>query len=69
MQTVSERMARVGRVVDQIGIKPFAREAGVPASTVRSYMRRGWTQKYLPVCDKLIAAAERLERRRPSSAA
>jgi hypothetical protein len=62
MQTVSERMALVGRVVERYGLKPFAQEADVPASTVRSYMLRGWTQQGLPICDKMIATAERLER-------
>jgi hypothetical protein len=70
MQTVAERMARVGRVADRIGVFRLAREAGVPLSTVRSYAARGWTTNNLPICDKLIAAAERLERaQRPSDAA
>jgi hypothetical protein len=70
MQKVSERLARVGRVVEQVGVKRFAREAGVPPSTIYSYIERGWTHQYLPICDKLIAAADRIERRRrPPSAA
>jgi hypothetical protein len=70
MQTVAERMARVGRIAERVGVYRLAQEAGLPLSTVRSYAARGWTQSYLPICDKLIAAAERLERaHRPSDAA
>lgn len=69
MISVSERLARVGRVADRVGVTRLAREAGVPLSTVRSYADRGWTQNGLPICDKLIAAAERLERALPTDAA
>ena len=67
MQTVTEGMARVARVADQVGLKAFAREAGVPVSTVRSYRDRGWDQQHLHTYEKLVAAAERLEKA-PASA-
>jgi hypothetical protein len=62
--SVVERMALVQRIASEVGVVELAREAGLPKSTVRSYAKRGWTNKYLPICDKLIAAAERLERSR-----
>lgn len=60
-------MERVGRVADRVGVRTLAREAGLPLSTVRSYAARGWRHKYLPACDKLIEAAERLERATPAA--
>lgn len=68
MQTVVERMARVGQMAERVGIRALALAAGLPYSTVRSYADRGWGQKYLPVCDALIAAAERLEHMTPAEA-
>lgn len=68
MQKVTERMARVGEVADRVGLRVLAREAGVPVSTVQSYAARGWTHKHLPACDKLIAAADRLDRSHPAAA-
>ena len=62
MQTIVEGMERVSRIADIVGIGELAREAGMPASTVRSFRNRGWVLKSLPNCEKLIAAAERLER-------
>jgi hypothetical protein len=52
----------VARIADRDGVKTLAREAGVPLTTVRSFRDRGWRLKSLPICEKLIAAAERLER-------
>lgn len=62
MQTVTEAMERVGRVAERVGVSALAREAGVPESTVRSYRNRGWTAEPLVACEKLIAAADRLEK-------
>jgi hypothetical protein len=57
----AEAMERVARVADRIGVTALAREAGLPLSTVRSLRERGWWLKSLPNCEKLIAAAERLD--------
>ena len=62
MQNVEEGMARVAAVAGRVGITELAREAGMPLSTVRSFRDRGWTLHSLPNCEKLIAAADRLER-------
>ena len=64
MQTITKAMERVGRVADRVGVWALANEAGLPLSTVRSYRDRGWTAEPLVACEKLIAAAERLEARR-----
>jgi hypothetical protein len=61
--TVSDRMRRVARVADRVGVLTLAREAGLPESTVRSYRDRGWVLKSLPNVEALIAAAERLDAR------
>jgi hypothetical protein len=61
MQTVEEGMARVAAVAERVSVTELAREAGLPVSTVRSFRDRGWCLKSLPNCEKLIAAAERLE--------
>ena len=62
MQTVAEGMERVAQMAERVGVAELAREAGMPQSTVRSFRDRGWALKSLPNCEKLIAAAERLER-------
>ena len=61
MQTVDEGMKRVAAVADRVGVTRLAREAGVPLSTVRSFRDREWCLKSLPTCEKLIAAADRLD--------
>jgi hypothetical protein len=55
-------MERVARIAERVPLTTLAREAGVPVTTVRSFRDRGWVLKSLPTCEKLIAAAERLER-------
>jgi len=69
MRTVAEGMERVARVAGVVGVRRLAREADLPLSTVRSYAARGWRHKYLPACDRLIEAAERLERAATDDAA
>ena len=59
--TVNEGMQRVGRVAEKVGVRELAREAGVPLGTVKSFRARGWSVKSLSNCEKLIAAADRLE--------
>lgn len=61
MDHVDEGMRRVAVVADRVGVTVLAREAGVPLSTVRSFRDRGWALKSLPNCEKLIAAADRLD--------
>ena len=61
MQTVAEGMERVAAIADRVGVTELAREAGMPLSTVKSFRKRGWSLRSLPNCEKLIAAAERLE--------
>lgn len=60
-QTVSEAMQRVARVADRVGVTMLAKEAGVPESTVRSIRSRSWKPKSIPICEALIAAADRLD--------
>lgn len=63
MQTaVEEGMARVAAIAERVGVAELAREAGMAQSTVRSFRDRGWTAESLLHCERLIAAAERLER-------
>jgi hypothetical protein len=64
METVADGMKRVARVAELVGVPALARAAQMPQSTVRSFRKRGWELKSLPNCEKLIAAAERLERER-----
>ena len=66
MQNVEQGMARVAAVAGRVGITEFAREAGMPLSTVRYFRNRGWCLKSLSNCEKLIAAADRLERALPA---
>ena len=54
-------MLRVARVAGQVGLTALAREAGVPESTVRSYRDRDWQLQSIPICEALIAAANRLD--------
>jgi len=61
MQTISEGMERVAAIAARVGLTELAREAGMPLSTVKSFRKRGWALKSLPNCEKLIAAAERLD--------
>jgi hypothetical protein len=68
MQTIKKAMERVGRVAERVGITTLADAAGLPESTVRSYRDRGWTAESLAMCEKLIAAAERLDPERPPRA-
>jgi hypothetical protein len=62
MGATTEGMRRVAKVADRIGLAVLADAAGVPESTLRSYRDRGWTAESLLICDRLIAAADRLER-------
>ena len=62
MQSVAEGMERVAAVADRVGVNELAREAGMPLSTVKSFRKRGWSLQSLPNCEKLIAAADRIER-------
>ena len=61
MEAVIEGMKRVADIAERVGVVRLAREAGLPLSTVRSFRDRGWSLKSFPNCEKLIAAAERLE--------
>jgi len=61
-RSLDEGLKRVATVADRVGVAVLAREAGLPRSTVRSFRDRGWELKSLPNCEKLIAAADRLER-------
>ena len=62
MENVEQGMARVAVIAGRVGITELAREAGMPPSTVRSFRKRGWALQSLTNCEKLIAAADRLER-------
>lgn len=62
MQTIEERMKRVGEIAEIVGLAELAREAGMPRTTVRSYHDRDWRLASLANCEKLIAAADRLSR-------
>jgi hypothetical protein len=64
MPTIDEGLRRVAEIAEVVGVTELAREAGLPLSTVRSFRDRGWALKSIPNCEKLIAAAERLERSR-----
>lgn len=56
-----ERLKRIGDTKG--GAKALSAEAGVPASTVYSFKKRGWSHKNLDVLAKLMEAAERIEQR------
>jgi hypothetical protein len=61
MEHVDEGMRRVAKVADRVGIARLAEAAGIAPSTVRSFRDRGWQAKSLQACEKLIAAADRLD--------
>ncbi|HEY1878463.1 MAG TPA: hypothetical protein VGG68_00875 [Caulobacteraceae bacterium] len=62
MEAITLGLERVAAMERIVGCARLAAEAGLPESTVRSFRERGWVLKSLPNCEKLIAAAERLER-------
>jgi hypothetical protein len=66
METLETGLQRVASVAKRIGVTELAREAGLPLSTVRSFRDRGWSPKSIATCEKLIAAAERLEAAPPA---
>jgi hypothetical protein len=61
MTSMTLGMARVAKVAERMPLSVLAREAGVNYETVKTFRRRGWQAKSLSICEKLIAAAERLD--------
>lgn len=60
MSQVAETIIRVRSTAQRVGLAEFARAAGVPYTTVKSFADRGWTNKNLEVLTLLDEAAQRL---------
>ncbi len=60
MSEIAQTISTIRETAERVGLPAFAREAGVPYTTVKSFADRDWSNKNLDVIEKLAAAAERL---------
>lgn len=59
----------IREAAETVNLAEFAREAGVPYTTVHAFRERNWSHKNLAVIDKLTVAARRILARKRDAAA
>jgi len=55
MAVICDTMEAIKVEAERVGVRDYARRAGVPYTTARSWAERGWTSKQLVTLDRLAA--------------